>query len=187
MIKKGGAMMGGLKNEAEEAVSKYIAAMSAKQCEAVAKVWSSFEKTIKDKFSGALEEAVLQLMEESEPLQAEQLMKAMKGLGTDEETLSRILGGNHKHIAANIARAFFKKYDKDLSTEIKSETGGNYQNALVTWISGYEATGGLEPTIAFNRRKMEAGQLSADEQRSFAEVLATAIENAKVIMASAAY
>jgi hypothetical protein len=180
MIKKGGAMFGGLKNEAEEAVSKYIANMSPQQCTAVGQVWSAFEKTIKDKFSGALEEAVLQLMEEPEPLQAELLMKAMKGLGTDEETLSRILGGNHKHVSASIARTFFKKYDKELSVEIKSEVGGNFQNALVTWIAGEEATGTLEQTLKFYRTEMAANRLSAAQLQSFEEVLRNAIANAKV-------
>lgn len=173
-------MLGGLKNEAEESVSKYIAAMSPKQCTAISRIWPSFEKTIKDKFSGALEEAVLQLMEESEPLQAELLMKAMKGLGTDEETLSRILGGNHKHVAASIAKVYFEKYDKELSVAIKSEVGGNYQNALLTWITGNEVTGDLEQSVLYNHREMSAGRLSPAQLHTFGEMLRNAIANAKV-------
>ncbi len=83
-------------------------------------------------------------------------------------------------MAANIARSFFTKYDKDLAVEIKSETGGDYQNALVTWIAGNDATGGLEPSIQYYRKKMEAGQLTAEQQQSYAQLLSTAIDNAKV-------
>lgn len=184
MIKNGGSMLGGLKDKAEEEISKYIAAMSAKQCGEVKKVYGKFEETIKDKFSGALEEAILQLMQEPDELQAFQLKEAMQGIGTDEENICRILGGNHKHVAAQISATFFTKYDKYLKDELASEIGGNFLNAVKVWIRGHDAAGGMEPTVAFYRKQFEAGTLGAGDIEVYCSILQTAIDNCKECIAS---
>jgi hypothetical protein len=105
-FKAGSTMMGGLKDSAEEEISKYLASMSSAQCQAVSRAWDklfpkedSLEKTIVKKFGGALEEACLLLMTEPRDIESKKLHDAMAGIGCDDKVLSRILGGAHKHTA----------------------------------------------------------------------------------------
>ena len=62
-------------------------------------------------------------------------------MGCDEESLSRLLGGIDKHIAGQVAIRYMEKYDKNLCDVIVSETGGNYQNALTTWVQQNDPAG----------------------------------------------
>ncbi len=179
MIKAGKKMTGGLNDATEEEVSKYIAALSPKQCVEIKRIWPDFEHTIKSAFSGALEECVLQLMEEPTEMMARELNEAMKGMGTNNKTLNRILAGNHKHVAMQISASFFKKYDKKLSDELKSETSGDFCQALLTWVAGNDASGGLESTVMYYRRKMFENMLSGADAPAYADILRAAIANCK--------
>ena len=48
--------------------------------------------------------------------------------------MSRLIGGIDKHVAGSVAIRYMEKYDKNLSDVIVSETGGNYQKALTSWL-----------------------------------------------------
>jgi hypothetical protein len=50
----------------------------------------------------------------------------MEGLGTNEDTISRGLGGVDKRVAQEIAAMYQAKYNKNLVEEIRSEVGGDY-------------------------------------------------------------
>lgn len=55
----------------------------------------------------------------------------MRGIGTDEDAVIRILG--HRNVAEieAIKSAYANKIGRDLLRDVKSETGGNFQNVLV--------------------------------------------------------
>ncbi|GLH10919.1 Annexin, partial [Gryllus bimaculatus] len=61
---------------------------------------------------------------------AEALQKAMKGLGTDEETLIKILCCRANYQRIEIAKSFKTMYGRDLIDEIKSETSGHFKELL---------------------------------------------------------
>lgn len=42
------------------------------------------------------------------------LKDATSGMTTDEEPISRIIGGNHRHVVQQIIARFHEKYDLDL-------------------------------------------------------------------------
>ena len=50
----------------------------------------------------------------------------MKGMGTDERTISRALAGGDKQRAAAISSMYRSKYNKSLELELKSELSGHY-------------------------------------------------------------
>jgi annexin A7/11 len=62
---------------------------------------------------------------------AKELRHAMKGLGTDEKELIKILGHrNYEEIAA-IKQAYLHQHGKELAQAIESETSGDFGKALV--------------------------------------------------------
>lgn len=59
------------------------------------------------------------------------LYEAMKGFGTNEKKIIDTLGGLDPITIQKIREEFSNQYHKDLIKEIKSETSGNFENALV--------------------------------------------------------
>jgi hypothetical protein len=62
---------------------------------------------------------------------AKALRDAMKGVGTDEKTLIKIIFNRSRQQLAAIAHAFEAKYHKNLKKEIKSETSGWFKKLLI--------------------------------------------------------
>jgi len=62
---------------------------------------------------------------------AKALRDAMKGAGTDEKTLIKIIFNRSRQQLAAISQAFEAQYHKNLKKEIKSETSGNFKKLLV--------------------------------------------------------
>jgi len=73
---------------------------------------------------------------------AEALHKAMKGLGTDDKTLSRILSERTRDQLQVVKKVFEQKYGKSLASWIKGDTSGDYQSiclALIEDKADYDA------------------------------------------------
>jgi len=62
---------------------------------------------------------------------ADTLRKAMKGFGTDEKALLDVLARRTNEQRQQIAEQFKVSFGKDLVNDLKSETGGNFENILV--------------------------------------------------------
>jgi hypothetical protein len=60
----------------------------------------------------------------------QEIYKACKGLGTDEKTLTAVLGPKSAEQRYLIASRYMELYQKKLKDLIKSETGGNYGRLL---------------------------------------------------------
>ena len=58
-----------------------------------------------------------------------------RGLGTDEDTVSRILASVDKYGALEIARRFDRTYAEPLFEQVYGETSGDYRAALLMWTS----------------------------------------------------
>ena len=60
------------------------------------------------------------------------LYKAMKGIGTNDEILIEVISFRNFSRLNKVKLKFKEKYGKDLISEIKSETSGDYRTALVS-------------------------------------------------------
>lgn len=87
---------------------------------------------LKAALKGELEEVVLGLLMTPAQYDSFLLKSAMKGLGTDEDTLVEILASRTNKEIQEIKQVFKQEYKKDLEAEIKSETSGDFRNALLS-------------------------------------------------------
>ncbi|PNI72016.1 ANXA6 isoform 1, partial [Pan troglodytes] len=67
---------------------------------------------------------------------ADKLYKSMKGAGTDEKTLTRIMVSRSEIDLLNIRREFIEKYDKSLHQAIEGDTSGDFLKALLALCGG---------------------------------------------------
>jgi len=62
---------------------------------------------------------------------ADVIHKAIKGLGTDEKTIIKIVGHRTKEQLRHIAHEYHSRHKNDLVKDIKGDTSGNFEEVLV--------------------------------------------------------
>lgn len=87
---------------------------------------------LKSELSGNLEECLLALMEPSVLYDAKCLRRAMRGAGTDEETLIDILCSRSNAEIQKIKEEYKTYYKRDLEKDCVSETSGHFKRLLVS-------------------------------------------------------
>uniref|UniRef100_A0A8D1F5X9 Annexin n=1 Tax=Sus scrofa TaxID=9823 RepID=A0A8D1F5X9_PIG len=97
------------------------------------------EHTIKKEMSGDVRDvfvAIVQSVKNKPLFFADKLYKSMKGAGTDEKTLTRIMISRSEIDLLNIRREFIEKYDKSLHQAIEGDTSGHFLKALLAICGG---------------------------------------------------
>ncbi|KAB0399972.1 hypothetical protein E2I00_014195, partial [Balaenoptera physalus] len=97
-------------------------------------IGKDIEEAIEAETSGDLQKAYLTLVRSARDLHgyfADCLYKAMKGAGTDEETLIDIIVTQAEVNLQGIKAKFQEKYQKSLSDMVRSDTSGDFQKLLV--------------------------------------------------------
>ncbi|KAL0965612.1 hypothetical protein UPYG_G00283540 [Umbra pygmaea] len=92
------------------------------------------EESIKREMSGSLEEiflAIVKCMRNKPAFFAERLYKSMKGLGTTDSVLIRIMVARAEIDMLDIKAEFLKAYGKTLYSFIKGDTSGDYRKILL--------------------------------------------------------
>ncbi|CAN0271900.1 unnamed protein product [Lampetra planeri] len=97
-------------------------------------------EVLKGELKGDLEKVVLALMDLPAVYDAKELRKAMKGAGTDEEVLVEILCTRTNKVSPRsqpptVHRAT-RIFDRDLESDLKSETSGAVEKLLVALVQG---------------------------------------------------
>jgi len=88
-------------------------------------------KDLKSELHGHLEDAVMALFTDPIEFDADELRGAMKGLGTNEDTLIEIIASRPPHVLKLIIDKFKEKYNRDLEKDVKSETSGTLRKLLI--------------------------------------------------------
>ncbi|XP_061554227.1 annexin A4 isoform X1 [Phycodurus eques] len=97
------------------------------------------EESIKREMSGCLEDvflAIVKCMRNKQAFFAERLYKSMKGLGTTDSVLIRIMVARAEIDMLDIKAQFLKLYGKTLHSFIKGDTSGDYRKILLELCGG---------------------------------------------------
>lgn len=86
---------------------------------------------LKKALSGDLEALILDLLLTPEQFDAQRLYKAMKGLGTDEETLLEVLCTRSAGQLNTISSTYNTMYKSDLEKDLVGETSGDFTKLLL--------------------------------------------------------
>ncbi|XP_075572052.1 annexin A6 isoform X2 [Pelecanus crispus] len=103
------------------------------------------ERSIRAELSGDFEKlmlAVVKCIRSTSEYFAERLYKAMKGLGTRDNTLIRIMVSRSEIDMLDIREIFRTKYEKSLHNMIKEDTSGEYKEALLKLCGGDDDSAG---------------------------------------------
>ncbi|XP_062443017.1 annexin A6 isoform X2 [Rhea pennata] len=103
------------------------------------------ERSIRGELSGDFEKlmlAVVKCIRSTAEYFAERLHKAMKGLGTRDNTLIRIMVSRSEIDMLDIREVFRTKYEKSLYNMIKEDTSGDYKTALLKLCGGDDDAAG---------------------------------------------
>ncbi|RVE65750.1 hypothetical protein OJAV_G00119680 [Oryzias javanicus] len=97
------------------------------------------EDSIKREMSGSLEDvflAIVKCLRSKPAFFAERLYKSMKGLGTTDTVLIRIMVSRAEIDMLDIKEHFLKMYGKTLHSFIKGDTSGDYRKILLELCGG---------------------------------------------------
>ncbi|XP_076599114.1 annexin A11a isoform X1 [Chaetodon auriga] len=97
------------------------------------------EKSIGREMSGDLESgmlAVVKCIKNTPAYFAERLYKAMKGAGTKDKTLIRIMVSRSEVDMLDIRQEYVRNYGKSLYTDISGDTSGDYKKLLLKFCGG---------------------------------------------------
>ncbi|XP_008293937.1 annexin A1a [Stegastes partitus] len=117
------------------------------------------ETAMKNALKGDLEDVVLGLLKTPAQYDAWMLKQAMKGLGTDEDTLIEILASRNNRQIMDIKKAYKDDYKKELEDDIRSDTSGDFKTALIALCKAGRTEGVCEQLIDSDARALyEAGE-----------------------------
>jgi hypothetical protein len=86
---------------------------------------------LKSELHGKFEDSMIALFTDPIEYDADELRKAMKGLGTNEDTLIEIIASRPPQVIQTIKAKFNEKYKRDLEADVKSETSGTLRKLLI--------------------------------------------------------
>ena len=87
---------------------------------------------LEDELGGDLGNTIQAMYKTPVDYDCSELKRAMKGMGTDEDTLIEIIGSRTNSQLKAIVARFKELYKEDLEKEVKSETSGDLRNLLIS-------------------------------------------------------
>ena len=123
---------------------------------------------LKSELHGKYEDAIIALFTDPIEYDADELRKAMKGMGTNEDTLIEIISSRPAPILAQVKAKFNEKYKRDLEADVKSETSGTLRKLLIALLQCSRSTNTMpnpdqSAAIAAEIHKAGEAKLGTDE------------------------
>ena len=123
---------------------------------------------LKSELHGKFEDAMIALFTDPIEYDADELRKAMKGLGTNEDTLIEIICSRPGPILSQIKAKFNQKFKRDLEADVKSETSGTLKKLLIALLQCNRSTNTMPnpaqcAAIAEEIHKAGEAKLGTDE------------------------
>ena len=123
---------------------------------------------LKSELHGKYEDAIIALFTDPIEYDADELRKAMKGMGTNEDTLIEIISSRPAPILAQVKAKFNEKYKRDLEEDVKSETSGTLRKLLIALLQCSRSTNTMpnpaqSAAIAAEIHKAGEAKLGTDE------------------------
>ena len=95
---------------------------------------------LKSELHGKFEDAMVALFADPIEYDADQLRKAMKGAGTNEDTLIEIIASRPPNVLMAVKDRYKQMFQRDLETDIKKETSGTLQHLLISLLQCNRST-----------------------------------------------
>ena len=129
----------------EAALIKIVANRTNKQRQDIKAAYkASFGRDLiadlKSELHGKFEDAMIALFTEPIEYDADQLREAMKGAGTNEDTLIEILASRDPRYLQAVKQKYSEKYKRNIEDDIKKETHGTLQHVLISLLQGSRST-----------------------------------------------
>merc|ERR1719192_2267958 len=102
---------------------------------------SSLTSAIKSEFSGDVERALVALVTPTHIYYAEQLHDAMEGMGTNDTKLIRCIVTQKERYLQQAAEHYLQTYGQSLESDIKGDTSGDYERALIAICDNFAKLG----------------------------------------------
>ena len=93
-------------------------------------------KDLKSELNGKLEDAIINLFKDSIEYDVDQLKKAMKGAGTDEDTLIEIIATRPNNYLQQLHKKYREIYNKELISDIHNELSGELRDLMTSLLQG---------------------------------------------------
>mmetsp|Transcript_18138 Transcript_18138/g.30301 ORF Transcript_18138/g.30301 Transcript_18138/m.30301 type:complete len:1081 (+) Transcript_18138:3-3245(+) len=95
---------------------------------------TSLGRHLGSEYSGYVKNALLALLQGQHDWYAASLRAAFRGTGAADKTVCRILGAHDKKDVQLIAKAYEKKYDVTLKSELSRVCKGDYKRLAIAWL-----------------------------------------------------
>ena len=95
---------------------------------------------LKSELHGKFEDAMVALFSEPIEYDCDQLRGAMKGAGTNEDTLIEIIASRTPGQIVAIKQKYKAKFNRDLEEDVKKETSGTLRHLLISLLQGSRST-----------------------------------------------
>jgi hypothetical protein len=121
----------------EEAIIRVTASKNNAERQEIRKAYkASFGRDLlddlKDDLGGNFKKVVTAMYLTPVEYDTTELRKAMEGMGTDEDSVSEIIGSRSNYRLNEIKNLYKLKYNEDLEKRIQSETSGDYRALLIS-------------------------------------------------------
>lgn len=153
---------------------------------------NSLYDKMKSEVGGDMGRALKLLSLSSVEAEAKMIFDAMKGMGAHEHLLYPILCARSNGDMTLLKKEYYKRYDKDLVSHLKSNLGGDFEKLMVMCAQGIEE--GYDPEDVHTEERVEQdvkifyksgeGTWGTDESKFFKIICASPAEHLKAVDAA---